>query len=47
MNATYIGNGYNQPASVIGCGVQTPCPLAVCPLDGGCGANALWYCWLW
>lgn len=36
MGAEYIGNGYNNSASLTG-GV---CPAAVCPLDGGCAANA-------
>ena len=39
MSAEYIGNGYSS-VSGLGCGAQAPCPLAVCPVDGGCAANA-------
>lgn len=40
MSAEYIGNAYTPNGGIIGCGLQTPCPLAVCPGEVGCVANA-------
>ncbi len=39
MSAEYIGNAYS-PNGGIGCGIQVPCPIALCPAEIGCGANA-------
>ena len=40
MSAEYIGNAYTPNGGVIGCGLEAPCPIDICPGVLGCGANA-------